>query len=227
MAKISDSKPKGSSDGYLRAFGNPELATLISKIQGTVSSAGRELKRMILKRVKNKIENLDEFLKQEIMPNGVFIASKEKIKKCKTLDSSQAEPDFLIFKRQGGQQKCHVVELKDGHQFDNKRARAERDIIHSFVEQNGHKLPYIVEAHICCFNQADRASIVKGFKNEISLAEALTGKEFCQLLEIDYAEIVEKRKKDQPGNMEYFLKELVRIEPIKKTLKNLLAAEQG
>ena len=221
MALISDSKPKERSGAYDRLFGIPELGLLISRIQSSVISSGSELERLIIDKVQH-IDDLDRFLEQEIMQEGVFIAPKKQVKKCKTLDSISAEPDFLIFKRRRNRQLCHVIELEDGHVFDTKKASAERQAMHTFIEKNGHRLPYIISSHFCCFNQESKEAILTGFKRRISPEEAMTGKEFCQLLEIDYEEIVSIRQKDQPDNVKYFLSELVQIKEVKKILMDLL-----
>ena len=67
------------------------------------------------------IDDLDAFLKQEIMPDGVSLARKPQIKRSAILDFAGSEPDFMVFKRRRGIQTCHIVELKDGHVFDTKR----------------------------------------------------------------------------------------------------------
>ena len=43
----------------------------------------------------------------------------------------------------------------------------------------------------------------------------MTGREFCELLEINYDEIVKTRQSDQKDNMKYFLEELSHIEEVK------------
>jgi len=221
MAKIEDSAVKETSGAYTRLFGIPELGRLISRIQSTVISSGTELERAVISRVE-KIENLDEFLELEIMPDGVLMATKRQIKGCKTLDFPSAEPDFLIFKRRDGQQNCHVVELKDGHVFDTKKASAERQAIHAFIERNAPRMQYRVSAHFCCFNQDSRDAIVAGFKQKIMKEEAMTGREFCELLEIDYDDIVHEREQEQPVNVLFFLRELVKIGQVKTILRDLL-----
>ena len=45
MAKIKDSKPKGTSRGYHRLFGNDELGDLMSKVQSAVIRSGIEARR--------------------------------------------------------------------------------------------------------------------------------------------------------------------------------------
>lgn len=193
MAKIENAKPKNVSGGYVRLFGIPALGTLASKVQSTVISSGRELEKMILERVP-RIEDLDTFLQQDIMPDGVYIAPKSQIRKCKSLSFIASEPDFILFKRRHNKQSCHVIELKDGHVFDTKKASAERQNLHAFVSQNASKLPYLIFTHFCCFNQNNREDILTGFKNKIAAEEAMTGKEFCELLELDYHEIVKERE---------------------------------
>lgn len=217
MALIRDRKGRGAG-GYSRLFGNEELGEIISKAHAAVISAGTELERMIRERV-GEIEYLDEFLGKGSIPDGVFLASKKQIKGSRILNFSGSEPDFVIFCRQGDRRVCHLVELKDGDAFDTKKAAAEKDAMQQFIAENARHLPYVVTPHFCCFNQDSRAEIVKGFKNRIEEKEAMTGREFCELLGIDYAEIIDLRKKDQMENLSYFVKQLVKI-PIVRELMN-------
>lgn len=178
---------------------------------------------MIAKKVQN-VPDLDAFLEQEIMPEGVLLARKNQIKKSKILDSSESEPDFMVFKRRGGVQTCHIVELKDGHVFDTKKARAERQTIHGFIERNAQHIQYRFQAHFCAFNQSDRQAIWEGLKRKVAHSEVMTGREFCSLLEIDYDAIVEARRADGTDNVEFFLSELVEINSIRQRLHDLLGA---
>ncbi len=121
MALIENSKVKESSGGYERLFSNRALGKLISRVHSACITAGNELEKLIMERV-NKIGNLDDFLSHEIMPEGIFVASKKGVKKCQSFDhSATGEPDFLVFKRRNKNQQCYVIELKDGHVFDTKR----------------------------------------------------------------------------------------------------------
>jgi len=215
MAKIKNAKVKESSGGYIRLFGNPALGLLFSKAHSTVISSGVELEKLILSIVK-QIEDLDVFLDLEIMPEGVLVASKKTIKTSMKIDFAGSEPDFMIFKRRNNKQHCSIVELKDGHTFDTKKAAGERDSMHSFIRNNAQYLPYTVSSHFYAFNQEDRLSIQRGFKHKITIDECLTGREFCDLLEIDYEGIIASRKKDQKDNLTYFLLELLKIREIKE-----------
>lgn len=220
MAKIRDRNPKDSSGAYGRVFGNIKLGKLISMVHGTSISNGNELERLIVGKLP-KIPDLDEFLALDVMPNGIFLATKQQMKKCKTLDCRNAEPDFLIFKRKDGIQTCFVVELKDGHVFDTKKAGAERNVLHDFTQQNGQHIPFVFQNFICCFNITSKEQAYHGLKRKISKDEILTGREFCDLLEIDYDEIVRTRTTDQEDNFRYFLEQLLTIPEVSSELKNV------
>ena len=221
MARLRDAKPKNTSGSYERLFDNAALGELASKVQSAVTSSGLELEVMIAARVPN-IRDLDAFLERETMPDGVLLARKRQIKQSRTLDFAGPEPDFMVFKRRGGVQACHIIELKDGHVFDTKKASAERQAMHEFVKSNAQYIQYRFQTHFCAFNQEDRQAIWDGFKRRIAFDEAMTGREFCELLEIDYDAIVEARQADGPDNVEFFLAELVKIEPIRNQLMELL-----
>ncbi len=224
MAKIRDRILKESSGGYARLFGNEALGELMSKVQGTVISAGSELEKLITERVET-IDDLDAFLRKDIMSEGVLLAQKRNIKKCTELNSQGSEPDFMVFKRREGHQHCHLVELKDGHVFDTKKVDGEREALHGFAKRNAGRLPYRVSTHFCAFNQNDAEAIWKGFKQRIDIKEAMTGRKFCELLEIDYDEIVEVRKSDTEDNIRYFLEELLRIPETNSIIEDILSSE--
>ena len=160
------------------------------------------------------------------MPEGVWLARKRQIKRSRTLDFAGSEPDFMVFKRRGGLQTCHIVELKDGHVFDTKKASAERQAMHRFIERNAQQIQYRFRAHFCAFNQEDRQAIWDGFKRRIAREEAMTGREFCDLVEIDYDDIVEARRADGSDNVEFFLSELVKIDSIRLRLRDLLGQDR-
>ena len=221
MALLKNAKGRKDGSGYARVFNNPELGHLVSRVQATVISSGTELERIVKAKVEI-IDDLDNFLEQEIMPDGVLVADKQKVKKCETLDFAGSEPDFLIFKRKNNKQACHLVELKDGDAFDTKKAAAEHRAMHEFISKNARHLQYTVQAHFCCFNQDNKQAILEGFKRMINPSEAMTGQEFCDLLELNYEEIVKARAEQGAENVRYFLKELVGIDAIRDRLKQLL-----
>ena len=126
------------------------------------------------------------------MPEGVLLARKRQIKHSATLDFAGSEPDFMVFECRDGVQTCHIVELKGGHVFDTKKASVEHQAMHGFIERNAQHIQYRFKAHFCAFNQSGRQAIWDGFKRKIAFGEATTGREFCELLEVDYSEATSK-----------------------------------
>lgn len=47
----------------------------------------------------------------------------------------------------------------------------------------------------------------------------MTGKELCEILDINYDEIINIRKKDAKENLEYFIDELIKIKEINQMIK--------
>lgn len=222
MARIRHARGRADGNsGYVRLLGDVQLGQLISRLHSTVISAGRELEKIIQDSVR-PIDDLDQFLEVEIMPDGVFLAHKSALKRSKTLQTSGAEPDFVIFKRRNNEQRCHVIELKDGDAFDTKKSAGERNSMHSFVEKNAQHLQFRVDIHVVAFNQDSRRAIYDGFKRKIPLSECMTGREFCRLLEIDYDEIVARRQRDAQENFEYFMAELLRIDVVRNYIQRSL-----
>ena len=216
MAKIRESNPKNRSGSYDRLFGNEKLGELISKVQSASIRAGNELEKLIKERI-DVVDDLDEFLQMDAIPEGIFLVTKSVIKKSQ-LHINGSEPDFIIFK----QQHCYIVELKDGHVFDTKKVDGERASLYGFAERNAQKLRDNISVYFCAFNQKDHHVIWDGFKRMIEFEEIMTGREFCELLEIDYDEIVEIRSRDTEDNTRYFLEELLRIPEIERTIIDII-----
>lgn len=217
MALIAQREGRKTGGGYSRLFDNDPLGFLMSRVHGASISAGSELERLIKSMVR-RIEDLDGFLETGAMEEGVAFADKRQVKRSKTVNVGSAEPDFLIFKRRDGLEMCHVVELKDGDAFDTKKSTAEAEAMKSFVQNASPDIPFRVRMHFCCFNQDSRDEIVNGFKGRITHDEALTGQEFCDLLEISFDEVVAQRQSDCQANLVYFVDQLVEIPEIRDLL---------
>jgi len=208
----------GKYSGYTRVLGNESLGKLISKIQSTVISNGNELERIILS-MTNNINNLEKFIddvtegKKE---DGVFVCTK-KVLKSSRYSMPGIEPDLLIFIVQK-KRICKVIELKDGDNFDTKKAQGEKEHLEEFSIRFGAQIPFVTDYYICSFNQLNKELIKEGFKNKFSLEHIMTGKELCDTLKISYEEIIQNRKKDMDDNMNYFLDELLKIPEIKRNI---------
>lgn len=215
----------GRSDGgYTRLFGDSELGCLISRVQSAVISSGNELEKLIIERAP-VLGDVDGFLQQDIYPEGVYVATKGALKKSKLVDTVSAEPDFVVFERKSGRQHCYVIELKDGDVFDTKKAAGERESLHRFVNVIAPLVRFTISVHFCSFNQGNRQAIVDGFKRKITTQEAMTGREFCDLLGIDYEEIVKFRQENQNINLHDFVQSLLFISSVRDEIKQCLAKE--
>jgi len=226
MALIEKAKGRRegqTASGYTRLFGIDALGNLISRIQGTVISSGTELEKLIWERVK-QISDLDKFIAETLNTpkDGIWVANKKQVKNSKLI-SSNYEPDFIAFDL--NKRICYVIEVKDGDQFDTKKASSEHKTLHDFIT-GCEALPFSKQVYICSFNAKTKEDIYKGLKSKFSKTEILTGKELCGLFEIDYDEIVKIRTSDQQGNLEYFVKALLNINPVRNMIVKFLKTFQ-
>ena len=214
MAKIRDAKGRRenqSPSGYSRLFGNIALGNLLSKVQAAVISSGNELERLILERCQ-KISDFDNFVTDlDNRSPGIFVATKRQIKKSKKVET-RFEPDLLAFDLV--HRICYVIEVKDGDQFDTKKSEGERNTLHSFRSDVASVLPFSFKLYMCSFNAPSKEAIYHGLKHKFPLDELMTGKELCDLLGIDYNEILDIRKQDQEDNIDYFVESLKNIPEI-------------
>ncbi len=221
MALISNAKgrrPNQSPSGYTRLFGISTLGNLISKIQATSITAGTELEKLIWERV-NQIKDLDKFIAETLhktdMGDKIWVAIKKQIKQSKTINSKY-EPDFIAFDLRS--RMCYIIEVKDGDQFDTKKAGGEHNTLHNFTNDISHDLPFSTRIFMCCFNARNIEEIFHGLKGKFSRDELMTGKDLCLLLGIDYNEIIKVRTSDQQSNLVYFINNLLSIDTIKNMI---------
>lgn len=215
MALIENSKGRITGGGYERLFGNQELGHLLSRVQATVISTGTELEKLIV-RLANRIDDVDAFLAAQNLPNGTYLISKQAIKHS-ALRSDQ-EPDILIFQIDPVRQHCYIIELKDGDNFDTKKAAGEVHLLEVFENHLSRRIRFTTSIHVCSFNQPDKEKIVAGFKRKITVEQAMTGEELCVLLDIDYADLLLQRIGQQILNLDYFIDKLLEIEDIREMI---------
>ena len=225
MALIRNAKGRRkdqSPSGYTRLFGDAELGNLLSRVQGTVISAGSELEKLILERAKH-IEDFDKFITNlDDREPGIFVAQKSQIKKSKII-KTHFEPDLLAFDLQ--KRRCFVIEVKDGDTFDTKKSEGERVTLHNFVNDVSPVLPFSFKVYVCSFNARDKKEIYDGLKHKFPMDELLTGGELCELLNIDYEQIIAARSGDQADNLYYFVDELLKIPGVQAALQAKIKAK--
>ena len=173
----------------------------------------------------NNITDLEKFIasietNDGAYSDGVYVCQKKILKKSKYAVHGY-EPDLLVFLVQK-RRICSVIELKDGDAFDTKKSEVEKEHLEHFTQKFGTQIPFTTQYYVCCFNQDDKEQIKIGFKNKLNEEHILTGRELCDLLQIDYEKIVKTRQTDAESNLRYFLEELVKIEGVREELGNLL-----
>ena len=213
-----------SPSGYTRLFGISLLGNLMSRIQGTVISSGTELEKLIWEQVQQIID-LDDFISTALNQPmiGIWVARKQQIKGSRII-RSKYEPDFLAFNPNN--RICYVLELKDGDQFDTKKSSGEYTSLHNFNNDISQSIPYSTHVYICSFNSTTKKEVYDGLKHKFPTEEILTGAELCELLNIDYANIIRTRTNDQQANVEYFIRELLKIDTIKDIIRTHLTNVQ-
>ena len=228
MIKLYEVKGKTPTQiengAYYRCFGNVELAQILSRVQSLIIKNGYELERMVTDMTADRhIVDLDNFLSHQIMSTGTLLVTKSVIKKCRAIQGYGIEPDFIVFQRIESSQICYVVELKDGHEFDTKSSAKEHANLRQFVTTNANPLRYFqIYTKIVGFNAQSQEEIRIGFKNKIDQDQAMTGKEFCDLLELNYEEILDTRAKDRETNFNQLVKELIEIPKVQGFVKSEL-----
>jgi len=231
LVRLDDAEGKSLEDvekgAYMRCFGDLHLSHLLSRVQSLLIKNGYELERIVIEATKRiQIDDLDQFLSQQIMYSGVRIATKKTVTKSVAIEGHSIEPDFLVFQRADNAQNCYVIELKDGHEFDTKSSAKEHQNLHTFISKNAYPLQHFqIYSKICGFNADSKEIIRTGFKNKIALEQAMTGEEFCALIGLDYKSIVKKRKEDQVTNFDQFVDELLLINSVKQAILGKIAAD--
>ena len=63
---------------------------------------------------------------------------------------------------------------------------------------------------MCSFHAENRQQIVAGLKGRFKETEVMTGRELCEILDIDYDEVITEEKQYAESNAKYFTNKVVR-----------------
>ena len=204
MALISNARGRGEDEtpsGYERLFGNRQLGMLMSKVQSAVISTGNELEGILANEIKDTKGISIQKINKE---NRVFKGIK---------DGHDIIIDCVVEK----DGKFMLIEIKDGDTFDTKKVAGE---VASLIIAKAHLIEHNklkdsdVSIHYCSFNATNHEQVERGAKGLLPKGSAMTGKEFCNLVGLDFDKIVQDRKKDQQENLNYFIAELKKIPEI-------------
>ncbi len=213
-AKIADAKPKNCSDSYKILLGD-ELGQLCSQVSSTTIKSGYILEGIIADKA-NLIpeDDLDKFIEDcnsaTSTVNGTFLCTKAVVKKSSYYVKGH-EPDLVIFViNENGRGKCYITELKAGSSFDTKKSDGEYETLEKCKAILGPALPFITEIYLCSFHADNRQQIVTGLKGRFKESEVMTGRELCEILDIDYDEVVAEEKQYAKENASYFTSKVVK-----------------
>lgn len=225
FAQVRDQKAGQEDGGYSRLFDEQKLGALCSRVHSATISSGNELERLVIKHANVMTQVQVDALFAQTLSNGVYLITKSLLKSylSQRLGVVGIEPDFVVVRVV--ERRCEVIELKDGDNFDTKKASGEVENLRRYRDALHTKLPfgYVVSFKVCMFNQSSKAAIVQGFKGRIVESEAMTGREFCELLGISYDAIQLERAVHKSQNTDYFLSALLAIPSIRSRVETLLS----
>ncbi len=205
MALISNAKGRKETEtdsGYVRLTGNKQLGNLISRYHASVISSGNELESFLAVRLKKT--------------DGISIHNINKEKRVfKDIKHGHDIIIDCVVERDG---KIMLIEIKDGDTFDTKKVAEEVEsllMVKNHIIKTRKLKEQDVSVHYCSFNARDNKQIERGAKGLLPKNSAMTGRELCKLLGLDFNKIVQERKKQQKENFDYFIGELKKIPEIK------------
>jgi hypothetical protein len=222
MVKLSTSKGT-SGESAARIFGSEEMGLLFSQFQAAVIRSGFELERMIYTAIPEGLQTTLDALTggQTDLTNQpplqvVFKPSRPDPENPK----KSIEADLLIV--DNIQRRFMLVEVKEGHVFDTKKADGELASLKNITSWLAQEFAYKTHYYLCSFNQEERDSIVSGTKKRFTLDHVLTGRDLCEIIGIDYDALRTERRIDQAENRRYFLSKLLAIPTIRDEIIELL-----
>jgi hypothetical protein len=227
MVKLSQSKGV-SGEGFTRILGNEQLGKLLSKLQSAVIRSGFELEQILAVSIPSTLHTTLEAL-SEISSD---ISNKPRIqvvfkpsKPDPDNPKKSIETDFLIVDNQN--RRFMLIEVKEGHVFDTKKADGELSSLKNITSWLAQEFAYRTQYFICCFNQESKETIVQGTKKRFSIEHVMTGREFCELVGLDYDILREQRRQDQSENRDYFFRQILAIPEMRIEIRRLLQEYDG
>lgn len=118
-----------------------------------------------------------------------------------------------------------VVEMKDGDTFDTKKSDGELQTLKFLSEHYSNDLGVKLTFAFSCFYVSNKQQIVTGSKSRFTSEQVLTGRDLCELIGVNYDEVVQERRIDGEYNLNYFLASLLQIEDVKASLVKKLSGQ--
>lgn len=223
MALIKHANPKSLNNkdgGYKTLFSNEQISNLITRIHSTKISSGTELEKIIqemnginlVKDVDDFFENIDNQKIDTYLINKKYLKQSNIFRSSNVILEKEIWVDFIIVKILDKNKKhCHILELKSGSSFDTKKTPSEKLSLENFDNKLSKKIQTTTSIHICAFFEENKKIIMSGLKNIFNENEILSGIELCDLLNINYYDVMEKINKDKKENDLFFYSEVNKI----------------
>jgi len=207
MTYISEAFPGRRDGNYTTIFGDCDLGSLISSIHATSIKMGTELEHIIIELAKTIDEkNIDAFFNKTLV-SGIYIIPK-KTMQDKRLKFDQI-PDLLVVNVD--KNTCKIVEIKLGDNFDTKKSQGEVENLTRYAEKLDRATTYRVSWAVCFWYAKDKTAVINGFKGTLSESQALTGEEFCKIVNIDYKTINTRIASHQKANRDFLFQHIESI----------------
>jgi len=214
---IANTKPKTNieNSGYYRLSGNKAIATLLRNCHATVIKNGNQLEDLVYECVTLAKTKKHAFTGVEYPDaNSIMVVSQFEIKKEAISLDKGVNVDYVYFHKD----KVFVCEIKDGDNFDTKKSSGEVDkllIAAAALEvKDPHKREYIPK--IVLWNCKDLSK--SSFKDKRGRGMLITGREFAQMINVDYEALNAKRKAEAPANTKYIIAEMKKITEAYETI---------
>jgi len=230
MVRLEVGKRTGN---YMHIFGSKALGQLITDTHSAMIRMGNMLEKTVVEKCRETgtlISDFDRFIEECETNEGAakyegraMVLTKKVAKRSKKLRAKMAEPDFMVFVV--GERECKVIELKLGLNFDTKKAQGEAAALVEAKTRIGTIVPFKVNDYVCSFMAGTHKEIVMGFKGRITEAQAMTGREFCSLLGLDYGEIRDRFESDAAHNREAFVQRMLSIPEVLRLVKKRIGGK--
>lgn len=211
---IEHSTPKvpAHNSAYYRMTGNELLAQLLQKVHSCSIRNGNELENLSFEHSKNKNKIKDYKFNGtnwiQPAPGETNLVLKFMVKKG-LFSKKGTHVDFALLTSKD----VYLVELKDGCNFDTKKSTGEYEKISKvkdYLEKND-PFQRTYHKYIVSWNATKIEEI--SFKDERAKNEnmLMVGKDFAELIDVDYNKVNQLRNGDRIQNEEYVLTEVVKI----------------
>ena len=197
MTRIEDRTPKGSIEksGAFRLLGHARMADLLRKSHSAIIGNGNELEDLIYEHSShsNKLKTYCNVPKK----NAFVVKYKW----------DEGDCDAVLL----GSNKITVFEIKDGDNFDTKKAAGEYAKLKKAakffeaVDPHNRRCDFRIVLWNC--EDLDKAS----FKHKPAKPHLMRGRDFAQLTGINYSKLNKIRELDREHNYEYMMNEFESI----------------